>query len=146
MTIIRQAPKLRPMEPALGLRRLLGWHFYGTQERLGEVQRSLGYQEREVERLRRELAQARVGGSTQSPESRRVAGIIHEAEKRLQDEHVWTRVDDAAVVAAIVDATATRQAAETTRRDLEALTRQLREPLKYAREAVAQALKVGGAL
>jgi hypothetical protein len=146
MTIIRQAPKLRPMEPALGLRRLLGWHFYGTQERLSETEWRLATSQREVERLRRELAQARAGGSTQSPESRRVAGIIHEAEKRLERDHIWGRLDDEAVIAALVDATATRKAAETMRRDLETLSRQLNEPLKYAREAVAQALKVGGAL
>lgn len=140
MTVLRPAPKLRPMEPALGLRRLLGWHFYASQERLGEAERTKAYLTREVERLRREVAEARMG-ATGSPHAKRVAGIIHEAEKRANDAHIWARIDDEAVIEAAVNAAATRAAADSMRRDLDHIARQLSDPLRLAREAVAKAGK-----
>lgn len=145
MTIIRQAPRLRPMEPALGLRRLLGWYFYGTQERAGDAERNIKWRDREIETLRRNLAEARAG-SNGSPHSARIARIIHEAEKRAQSDGLWgAHFDEESVIHALVDAEATRHAAAAMRRELETLTRQLHEPLKYARNELAKATKVGEA-
>lgn len=147
MTIVRSAPKLRPIDPAPGLRRLLGWHFYSTADRLSEAQRDRSWREREVDRLRHELAEARATGGVSSPHAKqRVGGIIHRAEQRLQDEHLWAAINDDEVVDAIVDATATREAARRVRDELARHMRNVDsalEPLKLAREAVEKALKLG---
>lgn len=144
MTIVRPAPKLRPVEPALGIRRLLGWHFYNSQERLGNAQRDLAWRTREVERLTAQLAEARAG-VVGSPHAKRVAAIIHEAEKRLNDEHVWTQIDDGLVVSAIVDAAATRAAAQAVRSSVEYHMRAVDsalDPFRRARTQVDSAIRL----
>lgn len=145
MTIVRKAPKLDPREPSQGLRRLLGWHFYGTHDRIGAAKRDADWKGREVERLRAELAEARTG-AVGSPHAKRVGRIIHEAEKRLKDAGTWARVDDDSVIAAIVDAEATRDAARQVRDEMQRHMRAVDaalEPVKYARKAVEKALTLG---
>lgn len=148
MTVLRPAPKLRPMEPALGLRRLLGWNFYASEEKIHRAQVDLDYHKREVERLRRELAEARANGATQgNPHSQRVGRIIHETEKRLsQEQGIWGSVDEAAVIDAIVDAESTRHAAANVRRQLQNYVHRIEDlidPLKWVRRDLDNAVKAG---
>lgn len=138
MTIVRPAPKLHPMDPSPGLRRLLTWHFHRSTEFLNQVTGDLDYHKREVERLRANLAEASAG-QPNSPQAQRVARILHAARKLAEDEGVWS-VDDDVIARAIVDASAVSAATQSARRQLGSLLDRLADPLSYARTEVEKAL------
>lgn len=133
MTILREAPKLEPMDPSPGLRRLLAWHFYGQADTVNRVKSDLSYAKRRIEQLEAQLAEARVTNSGHaSPNTKRIAGIIHQADKAARDGGLWSGVPDAVIVDAIIDATRVAQAAGEVRHGIERLVQQLDDPLKRA--------------
>lgn len=137
MTVVRQAPKLSPRDPAPGVARLAAWLLYRTHSAALQDQSQRSYLEREVESLRRQLHTAQVTGGSQSRHAEKVAEIVHQVEAQLRDNGVWhfRDLDTDLVVSVLVDHIATAEAADAARREVRNLidrVRQVVEPFKQS--------------
>lgn len=144
MTILRPAPELHPKEPAPGVARLASWLFHKTNDRHREEQHNLASARRRAEHAEQRAREAQASGGQAHPVARRIAGIIHAAEKRVKDELFWAEVDDTDVVDALVDVTAVRATAERAKRDLQTLVRNVEnitEPFKYTKRDLDRLMK-----
>lgn len=149
MTVLRPAPKLKPVSPAPAFRRLLSWYFSRAENQVAAAQGEGRRLRADVERARAESRQLRLaGGGAPSPHAQRVNAIVAEVERRKGEQRIHLgAVDDELVVAAIVDAEATRVANQTARYELQSLIRDVEravEPLKGARRDLERAQKKAG--
>lgn len=113
MTVLRDAPRLTPIDTAAAYARIAAWTFNHERDAAAslraENRRLTDDLERERERLRnRELAAAGVT----SPHAQRVAGILTAVRALAAEEHVWGEAVDEDVVRAVVDAKHARAAAQ----------------------------------
>lgn len=155
MTVLRPAPKLNPLNPTPGFRRLVAWQMYGIGGRLENAEANLRNEQRTNERLRKELQELRISGAgpSLSQEHLRLHRVIERAKQRIRQEGLWllnTRIDggelDDLVVDALVDAAVTREAALRSRQDVQSFIERMEQeldPLRHARELLASAIKLG---
>lgn len=148
MTVLRPAPKLNPIDPAPGLRRLIAWQLYGYGQRTEAAEATVSRRDQELEKLRSQLSNraAIAAGIHVSEHTKRISEIVRKAEFRLHGvPDIWVpQLDDDIVVDAIVDAALTRRIAETTRNTIQRIIEQFdtdMDPLRYAKEQFAAACK-----
>lgn len=103
MTVVREAPRLKPTAPGPAYHRLLAWYFNATHAPLAQAQANLTRTSESLERANRELYELRQRGGIRSPHAERVDAILRAASQRARREHLWGDVDDEHVIAAIVD-------------------------------------------
>jgi hypothetical protein len=136
MTVLKPAPELSPHEPGPGIARLAAWQLYVTNTRIGGLVQEKAHLEQHLAAVRQEVATLRAAGvSAGSREAQRVARILAAVQESARDHHFWGEVNDADVVAALVDHLATRDAARAVRNELQAVVRTVRrlvEPFGYA--------------
>ncbi|HEY6793924.1 MAG TPA: hypothetical protein VI248_04495 [Kineosporiaceae bacterium] len=155
MTILRPAPTLDPLDGARGVERLAAWMLYRHHGVEHELRAQVAYRDRtivgkdqQIERLRAE------GPRGTHPESARVGKILAAVEAGATSEHLWSRVNDEAVVRAVLDTEHARRAAAEVLRGINLLAEALEEdPLRLARShlqrlresaASGLALRTGG--
>lgn len=127
MTVLREAPKLRPADPAPAFRRMAVWLAY----RAHNAEASLEQQQKTARRVelalqeenrRLRAAGARVGAPDPLDE------LVHRVAERLKADQQaagrWQDVDEDAVAAALLDLTRVQDATERARRALETAVRQ----------------------
>ena len=142
MTIIKPAPKLRPVEPARAFRKLMAWSMHRYEAELAPLRGQLAQTRERLERKEQANRELQLHGrQSQSPHAVRVSRILT-AVRRTERSRMWSLTDDEvdeAVIAAVVDHLATSRAAEQVRAQLE-------HACKAIEDAVAPASYVLGAL
>lgn len=151
MTVVRQAPRLHPQNPAPGVARLAAWQLHGHYRALSQCRYDRDHWRKEAARLQRALSEAQAAGPRSSPAAKKVARILADVEQQLRgDLALWMAdVDEAQVVAALVDHAATREAADRLRDELHRLVGTVQaaaEPLRRALPALEKAEKAAAGL
>jgi hypothetical protein len=146
MTVVREAPKLTPRDPAPGLARLAAWLLYRTHSAAVQAKSQRGHLERQVKSLQQQLYTAQLAGGSPSRRAQIVAEILRKVEARLGEENVWhLNLDSDSVVAALVDHSATAEAATAVRRELRELVSRVRrvvDPFRHALPDLEKAEKL----
>lgn len=141
MTILRQAP-LRKVEDGPGWRRIAAWDHWHMRDKIIEAQHSQRYLQQDVERLRKELRDARSGEWVrQDPDAAKIKSVLMKVREstgmHTQPDMPFIFTEDLSVeeiARAILDAAATRKAAESVRRELDSLITLTDDPLARARK------------
>lgn len=148
MTVLREAPNLRPENPAPAIQRLLAWSYYRQRDRELELTRTAENAERGYERVRQQIADLRDQGQAEiTPQGRRALELLQAITRISEDRgaRVWTEhLDLDLVAAAVLDRVTVDRATETTVRALEGVLGRLEDPLGYAKQHVQSALKTLG--
>jgi hypothetical protein len=122
MTVLKPAPELKPRDPAPGLARLAAWMLNSRDEEMVELRRRVEQAERGERVARAQYERLRVEGVREAdPDVERAAKIIAMVRERTNRTRLWRNASDEDVVAAIIDASATADAAETARREIRQL-------------------------
>lgn len=136
MTVIRPAPKLKPVDTGAAWRRIAAWEHHRLTTQVFEAKSDAGYRKREVERLERELADRTLAGEGRAnPNAVRIGRILAALGQRRWDTD---DVDDDAVVQALIDLGDTRRAARHARQEVEYLAAEVRrliDPAAFERIA-----------
>ncbi|WP_213573300.1 hypothetical protein [Rhodococcus sp. USK13] len=144
MTIIRKAPKLSPIGSSDGWMKLARWQTFRADEGLAEAARDVAWKEREADQLRAQVQNLQAAGTRSiSPHLQTGLDLINRVSRRTSDEELWGNVDLDAIAAAVVDVEATRRAAETQRREIEALERYLDPARGSLAKHLASAKRLG---
>lgn len=142
MTILRPAPELHPKEPAPGVARLASWLFHRTSDQIREAEGNQAHYKRQAEQAEARAQEARVTGGQTHPAARRVGSIIHQVEKRLNDQFIWADVADDDVIEALVDVAGMRRVAASVKHDVETAIRSVEHILDPFRHTARQLEKV----
>ena len=140
MTILRPAPLLEPADPGPGLQRLASWMLYRHHDTERQLRAELDYRERTIAAREAEIGRLRAEGLRMvHPHAARIGAILAAIDAGTHAEGIWSRIDDDAVIRAILDTAHVRQAArdavDAVRRIEAALTE---DPLRFAREHLAK--------
>lgn len=128
MTIVRQAPKLKPVSPAPAYARLLTWATSRHETLLHELRWKVKSADTQAERDRQTILDLRATrGHRSDPNAVRVAKILDDVKRRAEREWLWERVTDGDVIEALLDTLRSRQIAAETRQALDRLVREVRE-------------------
>ncbi len=128
MTVLREAPKLNPVEQAPALRRIAAWQMYGTADRLASLEHQVKRLQADVDRERAASDRATLGAQWRdSPSAKRLQGILAQLDKAQKAAHIWSDLPDDQIVAALLDVAATRQATEDARFTLRQLLSHVQE-------------------
>lgn len=141
MTIVREAPKLTPVETGPGFRRVAAWLMYRQGTELATLQQQKRYAEQARDRALAEADRLRTSGVGRSGDqfSQKVGRIVRAVEHGKQQLGMWRDVDEATIVAAILDHLQVTDAAEHARYDLDRMLRaadELIEPMQQTRRAI----------
>ncbi len=149
MTIVRPAPKLKPVNPAPGIARMASWLLYNDQEETARLRQKVTDLERRVRMQDQTIASLRVNGasSRRDPKAEKLMSILTAVEAHGVDDPFWWReVDERVVIAAIIDATTAIELAQTARDQVRSMTREVErlvnDPLKYVQRQLAAADKL----
>lgn len=87
MTVVRQAPRLHPVDSALAYRRVLSKNHFGTNGRVEQLKRELDYAHRDVERKEEQIEQLRITGAVhhQTPTTKLVLDVVRKVEAASHD-------------------------------------------------------------
>lgn len=87
MTVLRQAPRLHPVDSALAYRRVLAKNHFGTNGRVEQLKRDLEYARRDGERKQEQIEQLRVTGADQhqTPTTKLVLDVVRKVEAAAHD-------------------------------------------------------------
>lgn len=145
MTVIREAPKLKPIDQAPAFHRFLCWREHRTAEHLSRLEHTANHREKEANRLRRQLEQERLSGGT-GVVDRNIELAIEVIRLVRAEHHGWDRgVEESRLIAdAILDRRRVEIATDDLRRHAQGLLRTLRneiEPAQYMAERIDKALK-----
>lgn len=145
MTIVKEAPKLRPTgDLAEALTRLMAFVLARVETRVADLEREVKWRDQTIERQERtitELRNAAEYGGSLSPHATRLTRILAEVKKRSRDIGWWVReVNDDDVVAALVDHAAMVAATRSAHDELERIITMCTDPLSHAREQLRAAL------
>jgi hypothetical protein len=150
MTVVKPAPKLDPHEPGPGIARLAAWLLYGTSERVRQVEYDRDHHRCNAERLQAECDRLRLsGGGHATPHAEQVSRIVRAVSQRLGHERVWGDLNEEAVIAAIVDHTATVNAARSLRLRTQGVVddvTRLLEPFRHTLKDLQKAEKLAADL
>ncbi|BAD58884.1 hypothetical protein [Nocardia farcinica] len=144
MTILRKAPALSPVNTADAWMRLARWQTYRAHTQIAQAHTETNYARRQLEHANREINDLRRAQTAAvHPQMNRALDLIRAVEERRIDEKLWGLVDDNAIIDAVVDVTATRQAAETTRRMLDRIERDLADAFAGVADQIRRARRLG---
>lgn len=119
MTIVRPAPKLKHGDTAAGWRRIATWDHVRLSAKVVEAAYQASRAKSELEYVQRELLERQLAGEGRAhPHAAKVGRILAELESRSWDAG---RLDEATIIAALVDLGAARRLAESTRHEIEYL-------------------------
>ena len=134
MTILRDAPRLNPVDTAPALATLAAWMLYRHADTEARLRADLDYRERTVAQLEAQIRALRSAGAVMpGGAAERVGRIVNAIEEQSRREDLWTRVDDHAVVRAVLDTEHVREAAAATRAAIDRIDNALADPLASAR-------------
>lgn len=125
MTILREAPPLRPDNPGPGMARVMAWQLYATHDRIASLEAEVARKTKALEGWQEKARDLQLagGGAIASDQARTVLRIIEEVKRRCGDEGIWEKFTEEMVIEAIVDRLATIRAAGAVRRDIRSLVR-----------------------
>lgn len=110
MTVLRPAPMLHPMEPAIAVRRVLSWYHHHVGTAVDSSRREIEWREREIERNRATIDELRLsGGKHVSPHVKQINDIQRRVKKLLQERRSWGDATDEDIAVAIADITQARE-------------------------------------
>lgn len=145
MTVIRQAPLLKPADTGPGWRRVASWSDFRLSARVRDLETDAERHKRDAEWSRRELDERRAAELGRADPRAAMVGRILAA---LDRQPGWYRpdvdVDD--VVAAIADVERHRRLARTARQEVEMLiseARRITAPMTYVVEELERLAKNG---
>lgn len=142
MTIVREAPKLTPVDSGEGFRRMAVWLAHRQTNTESRLSGELAFMRRELEQERRKVDELRATqGARVDPKALTIQRIMRAVEQQTRGSHIWGEVAEADIVAALVDLAAVRSLAMSAKWDLQRLVRtaqELAEPLKHTAEELAQ--------
>ncbi|MCF8784146.1 hypothetical protein [Rhodococcus ruber] len=147
MTILKPAPELNPHSTEAAWAKLARWTAFRAEERVTKLQYEAQYDQRRIESLKqnvRELQASGAGGL--SPALRRAQEIVDEVTQRCNDEGIWFRHEPGLVADAVVDVLATREAAQTQRREIENIEHALRPKFNGLADDIARAKRLAAAV
>lgn len=117
MTVVREAPPLKPSDTGPAWRRIATWEHARSTDRLRDLEWKKSSAEAERDRLRRELDERQIAGEGRaSPQALMVGRVVAELERQKR----WGsdfQVED--VVAAIMDLAEYRRLAQSARQEVE---------------------------
>ena len=127
MTVVRQAPRLKPVDTGPAWRRVAAWDHQRLSDRLREAEYEASRHKSSSEHLQRTIAERELAGlGRESPHAMAVGRVLAELE-----QHRWSggpfEVDE--IVAAIRDVGAYRQLARRFRQEIEYLADEARRLL-----------------
>lgn len=119
MTVLREAPKLKPADTGPGWRRIAAWQHYRLADRIRDLEYKASRHQQDAEWSRRELAERQAAELGRVDHRAALVGrIVMELER-----HRWTvgeaNVED--IVAAVLDVEAHRRVATRARQEIEYL-------------------------
>lgn len=90
MTVIRPAPMLHPMEPAIAVRRVLSWYHHHVGVQVTSHKLILESRDKEIKRSREEIEELRLwGGRSLPPHAKQINEIQRKAKALLGERRVW---------------------------------------------------------
>jgi hypothetical protein len=153
MTVVREAPALKPHDTGPGWRRIASWYDYRVTTQLREAQYAAEVAKRTAERAEADLLERRLAEGGRADHRAALVGRILAA---LDRQPGWYRpdVDVDEIVAAIVDVERHRRLARTARSEVEMLVSEVRRvtaPMAYVADELERlartnqpAAEVGG--
>lgn len=143
MTIVREAPKLKPVEQAPGFRRVAVWMLHRHAEQLAAAQSRLRHAEQDLARERQHISEIRAGAAARvDPRTQRIGAILRELDNRRGFDDWMSDPDlDALIVDAVRDYRKVRGLADTARFELAELVRgaqKFAEPMKRTADALSK--------
>lgn len=130
MTVVRQAPALKPTEPAPGYARLAAWEMYRHAEAEAALRRDLEYATARLDDAEKRAHTAVVAGVV-SNEAARVAKIVRAIENAAGRGWLYTRegLDDDAIADAVVDHLLLARATKDAEHELDRVSHDLRDAM-----------------
>lgn len=134
MTIVREAPALKAIDPGPGWRRIAAWEHYRLEERIRELDYQASRHKSDAERARRELAEWRASElGRRDPRAATIGRILDALDRELAGFWLGTDAIDADdIAAAVADLDAHRRLVRTARQEIQYLvdeTRRLAAPM-----------------
>lgn len=147
MTVLKPAPELTPQSTEAAWAKLARWTAFRSEEKLTQLRYEAEYDRRKIEGLEQDVRQLRASGASGlSPFLVRAQEIVEAVTQRCQDEGVWFRNDPGLIADAVVDALATREAAQNQRYEIEAVERVLRPKFSGLADDIAKARRLGAGI
>jgi hypothetical protein len=152
LTVVREAPHLRPVEQAPAFARLARWQLYGHRDVEVLLRRELDAVKQSLAWAKRQVEDARLAGGLADPESKRVRAILEALEAQTGERSPyggWTHVNDDHVVRAVLDASEVQAAARQAKHRLRKLVREIEQacdPFRQAHGSLAELLRQSEAL
>jgi hypothetical protein len=132
LTVVREAPKLRPAPQAPAFARLARWQLYKSRDVEWGLRRELETARRSLDLVRSELDRTQVGSTPLPRNYEEVTKVL----RLLDAQYVWN-VDPADVALAVRDMTEMRQAVQELRRSARSLLTQMRDLVEPVRGPLA---------
>jgi hypothetical protein len=147
MTVVREAPSLKPADTGAAWRRIATWEHVRLEQRIRESEYAAARSKSDAEWAKRELDEVRASGEgRRDPRSARIGQLISALD--AQGSRAWLGLDRTPVeqiVAAIVDVEDHRRLARTARAEIEMLVesaRRIAKPMDYVADELAKLTKM----
>lgn len=149
MTIVREAPRLKPADAAPAFQRVLSWYANHIGTNVGQLEREVRWRQDTIDRQSHTIDELRLNGAGHaSPHASRVNGLLAAITKGARDERIWQEIDDDLIVRAVLDLAKVVHLRAAAVREVERLVREVRsvvEPFKYvAADLEALTKSIGG--
>lgn len=152
LTVVREAPELRPVDQAPAFARLARWQLYKHRDVEVALRRDLDAVTRSLAVANRSLDDARINGGAVDATARRVRSILEALEAQTGERSPyggWTTVKDDHVVRAVLDASEVQNAARQAKHRIGQLIRDVEQacdPFRQAHGALVELLRQSQAL
>lgn len=142
MTVIREAPKLKPADTGPGWRRIVAWEHYRLEQRMRDLEYQVDRHKRDAEYAQRQLVERDLAGVGRSnPRAAHLGRLLAELERRG-----WSgrAIDVEATADAIIDVVEHRRLVDRARQEIEYLAdsaRRLASPMEDVARQLAKLAK-----